>query len=83
MKLGQFLDKVDVMTDARVDIWVKCREYSMVGGVPQWVWKQYHTVHEKPMFHDEVDEYRDNTLVSCYIGVGADKLPYLECMVKE
>ena len=85
MKLGQFLDKVDAYSDVKVDIWVKSRDYKMVSGVPQWVWENHHTVFEKPRFSDEVEEYRNNTLLNCYIGSGREgekTFIYLECEVK-
>ena len=84
MKLGQLLDKVDSWNGVKVDIWVKCKEYVTVCGIPQYVTKEYHTVHEKPMYHDEVRKYRDNTLVNCFItNAGDNASALLEITVKE
>ena len=86
MKLGQFLEKVDAYNEIKVDIWVTAKEYKTVGNVAQWVKTQTHTVFEKPQFSDEVEEYRNNTLLNCYISSGREgekTFIYLECEVKE
>ena len=68
MKLGQFLDKVDVFSDIPyVDIWAKDKVYTMDSPCG-YIWKEYHVVQCKSRYDDEVEEYRDSTLESCYVG---------------